>query len=345
MGLLGKTLAIFNVLAAIGFLVVAVMDYGKQRAWSTLVFQQDLLLNGLPLDDTEKDADGDVISQKIGAFTLQQLMTGGQPVTTQLAEVKQRQTALQGAITQAGGEPEQRQKLGEILLPLATTYGEREELKRRIATEPLDQLMGDEGPFKAAFREASEGKTAETIQQPGAVAGAPAVRQVGEDLRKQAIAHLLYNLGDKPETYDQRLQGVIGVKAFLAEVTNQVAVSKELVDAYEHAIHDESHPFEMKDRHLISQIVSFAQRLQEQREILQKQEFNRDQHKTLVNKRQQDITEMQAKIDGEQKILNDQLARQKFLEDALAKANQEATQTSAANKALEQQIRSREIGR
>src|SRR5262249_17425537 len=136
-----------------------------------------------------------------------------------------------------------------------------------------------------------------------------------------------------------------GVKAFLAEVTNQVAVNKELVDAYEHAIHNESHPFEMKDRHLISQIVSFAQRLQEQREILQKQEFTRDQHKTLVNKRQQDITEMQAKIDGEQKILNDQLARQKFLEDALAKANQEATQTSAANKALEQQIRSREIGR
>ena len=40
MGLLGKTLAILNVLAAIGFLVVAPMDYGKQRAWSTLVFQQ-----------------------------------------------------------------------------------------------------------------------------------------------------------------------------------------------------------------------------------------------------------------------------------------------------------------
>ena len=43
MGLLGKILAILNVLAAIGFLVVAFMDYGKQRAWSTAVFQQELL--------------------------------------------------------------------------------------------------------------------------------------------------------------------------------------------------------------------------------------------------------------------------------------------------------------
>jgi len=342
MGLLGKILAIFNVLAAIGFLVVAVMDYGKQRAWSTLVFQQELLLNGLPLDDTEKDADGDVISQKIGTYTLQQLLTGGQPVTTQIAEVKQRQTALQSAITQAGGEPEQRQKMKDILLPLATTFGEREEMKRRIETEPVDQLMGDDGPFKAAFREAAEGKTIETIKVPGAD---PATRQVGEDIRKQAIAHLLYNLGDKPETYDQRLQGVIGVKAFLAEVTNEIAVNRGLLDAYEHAIHNESHPFESKDRELLTQIIAFATRLQEQRDALQKQETHRDVQRSLVNKRQQDIADMKARIDAEQKNLDAQLARQKELETALDKANKEADQTSAANKALEKQIRSRETGR
>jgi len=345
MGLLGKILAIFNVLAAIGFLAVAVMDYGKQRAWSTLVFQQDLLLNGLPLDDTEKDADGEVISQKIGTYSLQQLLTGGQPVTTQLAEVKQRQTALQGTITQAGGEPEQRSKMKEILLPLATTFGEREEMKRRIDAEPIDQLMGDDGPFKSAFREAVEGKTADTIKAPGADAPPPSIRQVGEDLRRHAIAHLLFNLGDKPENYDQRLQGVIGVKAFLAEVTSEVAVNKGLLDAYEIAIRNESHPFEMKDRELLTQIIAFAQRLQEQREVLQKQETNRDVHATLVNKRKQDIVEMQARLENEKKILDANLARQKELETALAKANQEAAQTSDANKALEKQIRSREIGR
>jgi hypothetical protein len=343
MGLLGKILAIFNVLAAIGFLVVAVMDYGKQRAWSTLVFQQDLLRDGLPLDDTEKDADGDVISQKIGASTLQQLLTGGQPVTTQVAEVKGRQTALQNAISQAGGEPEQRAKMKEILLPLATTFGEREELKRRIDTEPMDQLQGDDGPFKAAFREALEGKTAAKIKEPGA--DAATLRPVGEDLRRHAIAHLLFNLGDKPESYDQRLQGVIGVKAFLAEVTNQVAVTKDLLDSYEAAIRNESHPFELKDRELISQIIAFAQRLQEQREVLQKQETNRDVHRALVNKRKQDITEMLARIDNEKKILDANLARQKELETALDKANKEAAQTSETNKALEKQIRSRETGR
>ena len=88
MGLLGKTLAILNVLAAVGFLVVAIMDYGKQRAWSTLTFQQDLLIHGLPLDEEEKDFTGEVISKKIGPATLDQLQTGGQPVTNQVAEVK-----------------------------------------------------------------------------------------------------------------------------------------------------------------------------------------------------------------------------------------------------------------
>ena len=147
MGISGKILAIFNVLAAIGFLVFAVMDYGKQRAWSTAIFQENLLLDGIPVDDTEKDFDGEVISKKIGAYTLQQLQTGGKPVPTQLEEVTQRQTALNDSINQAGAEADQRKKMAEILLPLATSFGAREAMKNHIATDPIDQLLGEYVPF------------------------------------------------------------------------------------------------------------------------------------------------------------------------------------------------------
>ncbi len=309
MGLLGKILAILNVLAAIGFLAVAVMDYGKQRAWSTLVFQEDLLRDGLPLDDTEKDFNGEVISKKIGTYTLQQLLTGGQPVTTQVAEVRQRQSALNDAINQAGGEPEQRAKMAEILLPIATSFGDREEMKRRIAKEPMDQLQGEDGPFKTAFREAIEGKADPKIKGPGVDQAAP--HALSAELRRQAIAHLLFNLGDKPQNYDQRLQGVIGMKAFLQEAVNQLAVNKELLDAYELAIRKESQPFELNHRELLAQILASAERLQDQRAVLQKQEENRDVHNSLVAKRKQAIEAMLAQIDGAQKHLDATLRNKK----------------------------------
>jgi hypothetical protein len=344
MGLLGKILAILNVIAAIGFLVVAVMDYGKQRAWATLTFQQDLLIQGLPVDESAQDFNGEIISKKIGPATLAQLQTGAQPVTTQVAEVKQRQAAAQAAIEGAGTEAEKRAKMAEILLPVATTFGEREELKRKIATEPADQLLGEEGPFKTVFREALEGKSLPIIPAPE---GGAASRALGDDLRRHAIAHLLFNLGlgDKPQGYDQRLQGIIGLEAFLKEVTNQLDVNKSLVDAYETAIRKESLPFEIKHRELLEELIASAGHLQEQREALQKQEGSRDLHRALVGKRRQDIADLTAQIEAEQKRLDATLTRQKELETALDKANVDAKALETANQSLEKQIRSRELGR
>jgi hypothetical protein len=343
MGLLGKILAIFNVLAAIGFLVLAVMDYGKQRAWSTAIFQEDLLRDGLPVDDTEKDFDGEIISKKIGAYTLQQLLTGGKPVTTQLEEVNQRQSALNDSIAQAGDEATQRKKMAEILLPLATSFGEREAMKNHIATDPLDQLLGDEGPFKTAFREAREGKVAPKITAPGT--DSVSTRGIGKGLRREAIAHLLFNLGDKPDNYDQRLQGVIGQKAFVGELANQSAVNRQLLDEYETAIRLESKPFESQHHELLSQIVASAQHLQEQRDEAQKQETIRDSHKAMIGRRQEIIADMQARVGAAQKQLDATLARQKELETALDKANSDAARVSEATKTLEKEIRSRELGR
>jgi hypothetical protein len=231
--------------------------------------------------------------------------------------------------------------MAEILLPVTKTFGEREDMKRRIATEPIDQLIGDDGPFKAVFREAIDGKTVTKI--PGAADETP--HNTGADLRRQSIAHLLYNLGEKPPNYDQRLQGVIGMKAFLQEVSSQLATNKELLDAYELAIRKESLPFELNHRDLITQILASSERLQEQREVLQKEETNRDVHLALVGKRKQEITAMLAQIDEAQKHLDATLARQKELEDAWKTADQEAIRTSDANKVLEKQIRSRELGR
>jgi hypothetical protein len=344
MGLSGKILAVLNLLAAIGFLTVAIMDYGKQRAWSTLIFEEDVLRVGLPLDESELDENGAVIAKKLGTYSQQQLMSGGQPVTTQVAEVKQRQTAVQSAIDGAGGEAEQRQKMAEILLPLATSFGEREAWKKQIASEPMDKLRGDDGPLKAAFREALEGKTVAALSA-GPDAGAATPRNIDRDLQKQAIAHLLFNLGDKPQGYDQRLQAIIGLEAFLKEVTRQLAVNKNLLDAYEIAIRKESLPFEVKYRELLNELIVSAGHLQEQIDALQKEENSRDMHRKLVGLRKQDVSTLQNEIAAAQKNLDAALTRQKELEVALDKANKDAAALVQGNKSLEQQVRSRELGR
>ena len=342
MGLAGKILAVFNVLAAIGFLTVAIMDYGKQHAWATLLFQEQILREGLPVDETALDEDGEVIAKKIGTYSQQQLTSSGTPVTTQLAEVKLRQSAVQSAIDGAGGEAEQRQKMAAILLPLATSFGEREELKKQIFTAPIDQLRGEDGPVKAAFREALEGKTMPAIPDP---ANGATPRGIAEDLRRQAIAHLLFNLGEKPERYDERLQSIIGLEAFLKEVTRQLAVNKNLLDAYEHAIRTESLPFEVKHRALLNEVIVSAGHLQEQIDAMQQEENSRDEHRKLVGKRKQDVETLQAEIAAAKKNLDLALIRQKEFEDALEKANKEAASAVETNKSLEQKIRSRELGR
>ncbi len=58
MSLLGKILALVNILAAVGFIYLAASDYGKRQQWSYAVYRHDLAINGLPLDEKEVDVDG-----------------------------------------------------------------------------------------------------------------------------------------------------------------------------------------------------------------------------------------------------------------------------------------------
>jgi hypothetical protein len=97
MSLFGKLLAILNVLVAIAFIVVALLDYGQRQAWSHAVFRDNLLLVGLPLDENETDVEGTKIINLLDKETVAQVFSGAgtPPQTTQLAEVKR----VQGTVT------------------------------------------------------------------------------------------------------------------------------------------------------------------------------------------------------------------------------------------------------
>ena len=84
MATLGKVLAVFNVLAAIGFLYVAGIDYNKRQSWAFSHYMHQLAVNGLPLD---KDDDtgrlpGRTISEQFGKDASKQLFpSGNAPLT------------------------------------------------------------------------------------------------------------------------------------------------------------------------------------------------------------------------------------------------------------------------
>src|SRR5688572_33343185 len=126
MSTLGKVLAILNVLAAIGFLVLAGMDYSRRQNWAYAHFRGQIALNGLPVDKTDATGrrPGQNISDQLGRQALQDIFRGtqGGPVETQIDEVNAWLSRIRGELDQANTVAAQTTVLAKYLLPLAS-YG------------------------------------------------------------------------------------------------------------------------------------------------------------------------------------------------------------------------------
>ncbi len=131
MSLPGKILAIVNVFAVVGVLVLLSMNYAKRLNWEFAVFREDLMINGLPLDDKETDQFQESIAAKIGPKTQQDLFRQASPTTpvvTQQAELDRVKNLLDNSIRAAGDTPKQINQLAYILMPMADTIAQRSRL-------------------------------------------------------------------------------------------------------------------------------------------------------------------------------------------------------------------------
>jgi hypothetical protein len=116
MSIFGKVLAFLNILAALGFLLLAILDWGARANWQYMNWRYDLYSDGLPLNDTEKTLDGDRIDEMLDQKTLSDIFTtiGGSPPKTQVDEVKRVQPIITTYITAAPSAAE-KQALTEEL--------------------------------------------------------------------------------------------------------------------------------------------------------------------------------------------------------------------------------------
>ncbi|HEY1861106.1 MAG TPA: hypothetical protein VGG61_12165, partial [Gemmataceae bacterium] len=92
----------------------------QRQAWEHAVFRDNLLLVGLPLDDAESDVDGKQIIKLFDAKTLNDVFSGagGNPQSTQVAEVKRVQGTVTAFITTAPTAAEQGALRDELLKSL-----------------------------------------------------------------------------------------------------------------------------------------------------------------------------------------------------------------------------------
>lgn len=128
MSLLGKLLAFLNIVFILGTLALFGMNFAKRQNWEYAVFRHDLMMDGLPLDEAEKDALQQPAVSKIGEQTKQELFKQTSPpqaVTTQEAEVQRVKGQLDGQIQSAGDKKKQMLALARILTPMADTIEQR----------------------------------------------------------------------------------------------------------------------------------------------------------------------------------------------------------------------------
>jgi hypothetical protein len=99
MSLLGKVLAVLNVLAAAAFFYLMAVDYGVHHRWAYTAFRFGLTLNGPPVDANVTGVQGVKEVEDIDPQTENKLkQVGGQPLKTQEEEVKRVQGILQQQI-------------------------------------------------------------------------------------------------------------------------------------------------------------------------------------------------------------------------------------------------------
>ena len=115
MSMLGKILAVLNVLAAIAFFVIGGMDYGARRAWSYSAFRHELAIRGLPVDaaDDYGRPDGRPVVRDLTDTALKEVFqsAGGAPESTQVAEVQRVKKQVLGDVEGAGDDTAKRYKI------------------------------------------------------------------------------------------------------------------------------------------------------------------------------------------------------------------------------------------
>jgi hypothetical protein len=335
MATFGKVLAAINVLAAIGFLVFAGMDYSRRQNWAYNYFRGQLAVNGLPVDVKDETGmlPGRDISTRLGKKVLDDIFRGtqGGTVTTQVEEVSQRQNQVQAEVDGAADLKAKAAVLSRYLLPLATRGDIRDDYIRRLQTlnpNGAEELKKDlDGYFERAV----------SPKKP-----------TGEDRdiedRRRSIADLLYNLDSSPEAR-ARTQTVVGMAHYVGASERQIANLRAMAQRLDTAIAEEKAAFVREYQAVLPDLSRLAEELKSYQGKLTEQEQFVQQHTVLRNARQAEVQKFQQDIQQASQKAAAEMATLDALQRRLFALEQDFAKLQASNQRLDQEIRTKETGK
>jgi hypothetical protein len=354
MSLLGKILAILNVLAALGIVALIALDYGQRQRWAYAVYLHDLRIEGLPFDDQEKGTDGLARVEKLTPGVLTDVFQGsGQPVRTQLEEVDRVRNLLQQKIEAGDGGVTKEQKLARILMPLAATYEEREALRRRWAGEKDNKAKDDK--FLGNLEERFNNLFAQ-VRNP---ARPP-------DERKRDAAHLLFGTAEvvaedqagginfnpagliaEPSLTAAYLDGaparraalVTGLAAAARAVDDEALVLEKMIRPATAALDEDRNLFLAQYTRELYTLQDMANRLQEQTQFKNAKADEAAKMESLVQGRRLLIQQLEQQLKETQKATQDKLDRQAGREKEIFAKLKAVRDTARKNQELEKEIR------
>ncbi|HXG09650.1 MAG TPA: hypothetical protein VNK04_07665 [Gemmataceae bacterium] len=377
MSLLGKILAVLNVLAAVGFFLLASMDYGKRQYWTHAVFRHDLALHGLPLDAEERDLEGEPVVRQIDAATLNELFGGaGNPVKTQLEEVQRVRQELQAKIdgppfrVSHPLEPQKKlelttrtQKLAWALRPFAFTAARREALNRLMVGGK--DITPDElaGAFDAKFEE--ELSKLEPAKRPEAIADylqkeltEKVLNLPGE--KRPAIAQLLFGWaelsGDEGGEPDKggdlsnspaykRVVAVVGVEMAAQALNARANDLAQVARGIRAGMVRDRQQFTLQHAAWHGRLLDAADYLHDREAELQRETQGAAAQQELLNARKKEVADLEARLAAKQAETLKLLQKQDRLQQELFKAQQVFRDAATKNLELEREVRTLEKGR
>ena len=155
MSTLGKVLTFLNVLVAVILLVIAGMDYGQWRGAHYAAFRHELVVTGLPVDDTERNPDrpdepivdklvpnvlADVFKGADGGPDLGETKPSVKTVIQELDRVQQKVSSNLGA---ASTPEEKKARIQKYLLMQARDVAERDRFKEMAQKGDIDGAQAE----------------------------------------------------------------------------------------------------------------------------------------------------------------------------------------------------------
>lgn len=352
MSLLGKIFALLNTMLAFGLGVVLVMDLGARRNWSYLVYRQDLVIHGLPLDKNQTTSTDINISGNMTDAILKDLFkdAGNMPVPTQVDEVKRVYDEYEKKEKELGDTDKTRLN-ARILLENSVTYTERLALQRYLGQGNMDELAKRFGvePGKVAEQMKMEVTNlflvAGILDKPKVPEGAIKISQTE---MRSAIANLLLTMyqvfsDDKNEsygndTYLNRLVVVVGPDhAAKAMDGRSVVLHRAFDDLEAQMVRDKSN-FVTEHRELIAEMRARATEVHSIEAFIADYKNRVELQKTIVNREKDLLKKMENDLTDEREKTSKLVSELKKLSDGLFQVNKKLLGVREGNESLENKL-------